>query len=261
MFKYKNLYLDKSIKRTSCLKILCIKKPHSCIKPNINQYNNTPNHTLYNNFIKDDDVIITIGIGPAGSGKTLLPCTHAINGLLNNKYKKIIITRPAVNMDEEHGFIPGDLENKMMPWLKPLYDYFLDYVTYDKLRELIRSEIIEICPLSFIRGRTFNNSFIIADEVQNCTVNQMKTLLTRIGHNSKIVLTGDLEQCDLKGINGLQDFLDKYNIYYHSTRLNNIKYEDISNSNNKSIIKIVEFKNEDIMRSEVIKKILDIYCY
>lgn len=230
-----------------------MKRKYSVTKPDFNKFNNTPNHTLYNNFIKDDDVIITIGIGPAGSGKTMLPCTHAINGLLNKKYKKIIITRPAVNMDEEHGFIPGDLENKMMPWLKPLYDYFLDYITNDKLKEYIRSETIEICPLSFIRGRTFNNCFIIADEVQNCTVNQMKTLLTRIGHETKMVMTGDLEQCDLKTQNGLQDFLDKYYIYRRDK-----KYDELKN---KSMIEIVEFKSEDIMRSEIIKEVLDIYCY
>ena len=201
-----------------------------------------PNHKLYADYIKNKQIPIVIGVGPARCGKTLSPCAHAINNLLSKDISKIVLTRPAVTMDEEHGFLPGDLESKMMPWLIPIYDCFKEYITNQRLKEFLHNEDIEICPLSYIRGRTFNNPWIIADEVQNTTINQKKTLLTRIGHNSKMILTGDLQQCDIVGQNGLDDFLK---------RLDNVVPND-------NFLKVVQFDENDIMRSEVVKYVLDV---
>ena len=209
----------------------------------------TQNHIKYASYLKNDNVPLVIGIGPAGCGKTLLSCAHGINKLLQQEISKVVITRPAVAMDENHGFLPGDLESKMMPWLIPIYDCFKQYVTIHKLKEMISNEDIEICPLSYIRGRTFQNSWIIADEVQNSTPNQMKTLLTRIGSNSKMILTGDLEQCDLKAPNGLADFLHRHTYYV----------ENNETCTDDDLIKIVQFEESDIMRSELVKHVLHIY--
>lgn len=209
-----------------------------------------PNHKVFADCLRDPGAPLVVGIGPAGCGKTLLSCAHAINRLVKKDIEKIVITRPAVSMDEQHGYLPGDLESKMLPWLIPIYDCFKEYVTAPRLKELIHNEEIEICPLSYIRGRTFSNCWVIADEVQNSSVNQMKTLLTRIGGDCKMILTGDLQQCDLKGTNGLDDFLKRYR-YYSGDNENSFS----------SLVKIVEFEEDDIMRSEIVKHVLNIYEY
>jgi|UniRef100_A0A6C0BF67 phosphate starvation-inducible PhoH-like protein len=220
---------------------------------NLKALEKNPNHKAYAYHIANPNVPVVIGIGPAGCGKTLISCAHAINRLVNKEINKVVITRPAVSMDESHGYLPGDIESKMMPWLIPIYDCFKQYVSVQRLREYIQNEDIEICPMSFIRGRTFNNSWIIADEVQNSTVNQMKTLLTRIGNDSKMILTGDLQQCDLKETNGLEDFLKRHEYYRNDTEINS--------DNKDEMIKIVKFEEHDIMRSEIVKYVLDIYKY
>ena len=209
----------------------------------------TQNHAAYAEYLRNDNVPLVVGIGPAGSGKTLLSCAYAINKLLSKDINKVVITRPAVSIDENHGFLPGDLESKMMPWLVPIYDCFKQYVTMYRLKEMIQNEDIEICPLSYIRGRTFHNSWVIADEVQNSTINQMKTLLTRVGTNSKLILTGDLEQCDLKQENGLEDFLKRYSYYLEQSQ------------EKDNMIKIIKFEENDIMRSNIVKHVLRIYKY
>lgn len=202
-----------------------------------------PNHKRFADCLRNDDIPLVVGIGPAGCGKTLLSCAHAMNRLVVKKdIKKIVLTRPAVAMDEQHGFLPGDLESKMLPWLIPIYDCFKEYVTAPRLREFISNEEIEICPLSYIRGRTFTNCWVIADEAQNSTTNQMRTLLTRIGSNCKMILTGDLQQCDLKGQNGLDDFLKR-----------------CDGGSKSPLISVVEFGDEDVMRSDVVRHVLDIY--
>ena len=211
-----------------------------------------PNHQKFAEHLKNDKVPVVIGVGPAGCGKTLLPCAHAINRLATKNISKIVITRPAVAMDEEHGFLPGDLESKMMPWLIPIYDCFKEYVTIHRLKEYISNEDIEICPLSYIRGRTFNNCWIIADEVQNATVNQMKTLLTRVGNNSKIILTGDLEQCDIQEPNGLRDFLRRHD-YFRNDLPDKWVLDNMT--------AVVNFNEEDVMRSELVKYVIDVYKY
>jgi phosphate starvation-inducible PhoH-like protein len=213
----------------------------------------TDNQQKYADFLKSPSVPIVIGIGKAGSGKTLLASSQAISSFHKKEVSKILITRPAVYLDEEHGFLPGKLEDKMQPWLKPIYDCFLEYYTMDTLKALIKEELIEICPLAYIRGRTFHNAFIIADEMQNTTNNQMKTFLTRIGQNTKTSITGDLQQCDLNnGVNGLRHFLDQ--LALHNRRLVAQGAQE-----GQETIKVVEFTDHDVQRSEVVKTVLSIY--
>jgi phosphate starvation-inducible PhoH-like protein len=194
-------------------------------------------------YLEDYNIPIIFTIGPAGTGKTFLSCHYAITSYLKGECDKIIITRPAVSTDEEHGFLPGSLNDKMKPWLRPIYDIFQKYISYNHLQKLIKNETIEICPFAFMRGRTFENCVIIADETQNSTINQMKMLLTRISYGSKLIVNGDLEQSD-SSRNGLKDFINRY------------RY---TNDNNKTLIKIVEFDNSQVQRHNVIKDILNIY--
>ena len=197
----------------------------------------------YMNYLNEDNIPIVFATGPAGTGKTFLACHYAIKKLLNNEINKIIITRPTVSVDEEHGFLPGDLNDKMRPWLRPLYDNFEKYVNSNYVQKLIKDETIEICPLAYMRGRTFDNCIIIADEMQNSTESQMKMILTRIGFDSKLIINGDLQQSDNKR-NGLYDFINKYNN---------------SNLDDKDNIKIVKFDSNNIQRNPIIRTILEIY--
>lgn len=181
-------------------------------------------------------------IGPAGTGKTMLACHAGIHGLCDNSFKKIVITRPAVSVEEDIGYLPGTLEEKMDPWTRPIMDIFFEFYSQSQINHMLREKIIEICPLAFMRGRTFKHAFIIADEMQNSTPNQMKMLLTRIGYESKIVVTGDLHQHDRKyENNGLKDIFDR------------IK------NNLSSRIEYILFNHEDIERSPVVKDVLKIY--
>ncbi len=220
----------------------------------------TKNQVLYSKHLSDPGVGMVVGIGPAGSGKTLLSCAHAIQGLVRNDIKKIVITRPTVSADEQIGFLPGSLEEKMLPWMVPIYDCFKEYVSAQRLREYMHNEEIEVCPLSFMRGRTFHNSWVIADEVQNSTVNQMRTLLTRVGQNSKIVLTGDLAQCDSHAQNGLADFLKRYGLWSEDAQAHHTGLEGYEEPTLPRI-EVVRFEDEDVLRSDLVKVILDVYRY
>lgn len=164
----------------------------------------------YIDALKNPDISVVVATGPAGTGKTMLATLSAVKMLKENSIDKIIITRPAVSVDEQHGFLPGTLIDKMQPWVLPILDYFYEYYSKKQVLTMIENNLIEIAPLAYMRGRTFRNSFIIADECQNTTVSQMKMLLTRIGPGSRIVVTGDMEQHD-RGYeeNGLKDFLDR----------------------------------------------------
>ena len=185
---------------------------------------------------------IIIATGPAGTGKTLFATERGLHDFLSGKYEKIIFTRPAVSVDEDLGYLPGTLEEKMAPWIRPIYDILYRFLTVTEVTYLIQEKKIEIAPLAYMRGRTFKNTWIIADEMQNSSQNQMKMLLTRLGENSRMVITGDLDQHDRVGeINGLQDFLEKF----RGCRSNSISS--------------VEFEKGDIEREEVVKEILDIY--
>ena len=157
-------------------------------------------------------------------------------------FEKIIFTRPAVNVDEDLGYLPGTLEEKLSPYIRPIYDILYKFITPEEVTRLIEDKQIEISPLAYMRGRTFKNTWIIADEMQNSTVSQMKMLLTRLGENSRMVITGDLDQHDRgQEINGLHDFLEKFK------------------GKRSSSITSVEFNKEDIEREKVVKEILDIY--
>jgi phosphate starvation-inducible PhoH-like protein len=186
---------------------------------------------------------IIISVGPAGCGKTLFACQKAIKQLKIDEINKIIITRPVVSVDEEIGFLPGNIIKKMDPWTKPIFDIFLDHYSKTELDLMLMNGKIEICPLAFMRGRTFKNAFIIADEMQNSSPNQMKMLTTRLGDNSRMVITGDLEQTDTIKENGLYDIVNRIEKINESTDL----------------IKIVRLNKDDIERSVIVKKIIEIY--
>jgi phosphate starvation-inducible PhoH-like protein len=202
------------------------------------------NQEHYLSLLLDSRKSIVIATGPAGTGKTLLAMMAAIKALKERQITKIILTRPAVGVeDEKHGFLPGTLQQKMEPWTKPLFDVLHEYYTTRDTQSMLENDIIEICPLAFMRGRTFKNCYIIADEMQNATPNQMKMLLTRIGENSRILVTGDVRQTDRKeGENGLLDFRKLLAEYEGS------KY-----------VSSILFNNKDIERHPAVEEILNIY--
>lgn len=155
----------------------------------------TPNQKAYLQAMAKYDIVFAIG--PAGTGKTYLAMATAVAWLLGRKVKRIVLTRPAVEAGERLGYLPGDLVEKVNPYLRPLYDALYDILGYDRGYGLIEKGMIEIAPLAFMRGRTLSNSFVILDEAQNCSIEQMKMFLTRLGYNSKAVITGDVTQTDL----------------------------------------------------------------
>jgi phosphate starvation-inducible PhoH-like protein len=165
----------------------------------------TPNQSVYLDNITHHD--ITFGIGPAGTGKTYLAVACAVDALERNTVQRIVLTRPAVEAGEKLGFLPGDLTQKVDPYLRPLYDALYDLMGFDRVTKAFERNALEIAPLAFMRGRTLNNAFVILDEAQNTTPEQMKMFLTRIGFGSKCVVTGDISQIDLpKGmLSGLVD--------------------------------------------------------
>jgi len=199
------------------------------------------NQELYLTYLNDFSKNYVFATGPAGTGKTLLAVEKGIEFFERKLYNKIIITRPAVTVDEDHGFLPGTLEEKMDPWVRPILDVFKEHFSKEHIDYLIKTEKIEISPLAYMRGRTFKNAWIVADEMQNATISQMKLLLTRLGDNSRIIITGDLQQNDQTTINGLQDFLEK------ERRVKS------------SYISTITFKSSDIERHPAIKDILHIY--
>jgi len=192
--------------------------------------------------LNDPQKMIIFAIGPAGTGKTMLAVQWAIDQLKYGESSKIIITRPAVSVDEEHGFLPGTLNEKMEPWTKPIMDVFAENYNAREIEDMIKEGVIEVSPLAYMRGRTFKNAVIIADEMQNATPSQMKMLLTRLGQGSKMVVTGDLQQADRPSNNGLLEFLQLFNDFQ------NHRYVDICH-----------FTVGDIERHEAVKEILAIY--
>lgn len=155
----------------------------------------SPGQKEYLEEINDNDIVLAIG--PAGTGKTYLACAMAVHLLLKKEYKRIILARPAVEAGERLGFLPGDMVEKVNPYLRPLYDALYDMLDVDRVQEMIDEDIIEIAPIAFMRGRTLHGSFVIIDEAQNTSYQQMKMCLTRLGVNSKMVVTGDVTQVDL----------------------------------------------------------------
>jgi len=204
------------------------------------------NQKNYVAYLSNPDTPIVLGVGPAGCGKTLFACVDAIQKLQSGSIRKIIITRPIVPVEEEElGFLPGNLIHKMDPWTRPIFDIFLEYYQQRDLDAMLMTGAIEIAPLAYMRGRTFKRSFIIADEMQNSTPNQMMMLTTRIGLGSKMVITGDLKQTDRSAQNGLSDFM---------VRLKRYNENHLHES-----IKMVEMNHSDIERSPIVSQVLDIY--
>jgi phosphate starvation-inducible PhoH-like protein len=185
---------------------------------------------------------IVVATGSAGTGKTSIAVSVAIQKLRENEYEKIVISRPAVSVAEDLGALPGDLTSKMDPYLQPLYDTFHKYYSPDQVKAMIDRKTIDICPIGYLRGRTFENSFVIIDEAQNTTISQMLMILTRIGKGSKMVITGDPSQHD-RGfdVNGLSDLLTK------------LEKRDVNS------VKVVQFTDGDVERHPVIKEILKLY--
>jgi phosphate starvation-inducible PhoH-like protein len=199
----------------------------------------TPNQQKLVQQVKDNDLVFALG--PAGTGKTYISVALAVKALKNKQVRKIIITRPAVEAGENLGFLPGDLKEKIDPYLRPIYDALNDMIPFEKLGYYMEREIIEIAPLAYMRGRTLNNAFILLDEAQNTTPMQMKMFLTRMGPESKMIVTGDISQIDLpsKQSSGLKE----------AVRI----LKDVKG------IGFVELNEKDVVRHRLVRDIIDAY--
>ena len=212
---------------------ITLKTPKTLVSPK------GKNQQKYLEVISNKELVF--GIGPAGTGKTYLAVAAAVNELITGKVEKVVVTRPAVEAGEKLGFLPGDLSQKVDPYLRPLYDALFQTLGFKETNKLIENNVIEIAPLAFMRGRTLNKSFIILDEGQNTTPEQMKMFLTRFGYGSKVIVTGDLTQIDLpKDItSGLIHALDILR-----------ELEDVG---------LVRFSSKDVARHSLVQKIVEAY--
>ena len=194
--------------------------------------------------LQNDSEHIVVTAGPAGTGKTYLAMLAAVKAFREGEVDRIVLTRPAVGVeDEKHGFLPGDLNQKMDPWVRPLTDILREYYRPADIAAMIADQVIEIAPLAFMRGRTFKGAYIIADEMQNATPSQVKMLMTRIGEGSKIVITGDVEQADRnRGNNGLMDLCQR-----------------LQKGGVKGIA-VCDLDSRDIQRHKIIDSVLNLYA-
>jgi phosphate starvation-inducible PhoH-like protein len=197
------------------------------------------NQKVYIDSIRNHDIVF--GIGPAGTGKTYLAMAMALAALMKNQVTRMVLCRPAVEAGEKLGFLPGDLAEKVNPYLRPLYDALHDMVDFDRARRMLERGTIEVAPLAFMRGRTLNDSFIILDEAQNTTSEQMKMFLTRLGYNSKAVITGDVTQIDLP-----------------SGKLSGLKEASIVLGHTPGI-SFVRFNDRDVVRHRLVQSIIKAY--
>ena len=197
------------------------------------------NQRSYLEQIEQHDMVF--GIGPAGTGKTYLAVAQAVSSLLSKSVARIVLARPAVEAGEKLGFLPGDLQEKVDPYLRPLYDALYDLLDYEKVSRLLERNAIEVAPIAFMRGRTLNDAFVIIDEAQNTTTEQMKMVLTRIGFGSKVVITGDITQIDLP--KGLTSGL----------------VEAIAVLNGVSGISFVYFDEKDVVRHRLVQSVIKAY--
>jgi phosphate starvation-inducible PhoH-like protein len=210
-------------------------------KQRVSLHARSANQKQYLEMLQDEATSIVLAIGPAGTGKTMLAVQNGIKLYQEGLVDKIIVTRPAVSVDEDLGFLPGTLNEKMAPWTRPIFDVLGEYYQTKDIAKMLEEGVIEISPLAYMRGRTFKNAYIIADECQNTTVNQMKMLLTRLGEGSKMVVTGDLAQADRMNDNGLVDFCN------------------LLGGKQLKHINIIEFDHKDIERHNAVKEVLSLY--
>ena len=210
-------------------------------KQRVSLHARSANQKQYLEMLQDEAISIVLAIGPAGTGKTMLAVQNGIKLYQEGLVDKIIVTRPAVSVDEDLGFLPGTLNEKMALWTRPIFDVLGEYYQTKDIAKMLDEGVIEISPLAYMRGRTFKNAYIIADECQNTTVNQMKMLLTRLGEGSKMVVTGDLAQADRMNDNGLVDFCN------------------LLGSKQLKHIDIIEFDHKDIERHNAVKEVLSLY--
>lgn len=204
----------------------------------------TANQQHYVDLLLDESVKIVFASGPAGTGKTMLAVQAGVKAFKERQVSKLIFTRPAVGVDDEqHGFLPGTINQKMEPWTRPLFDVVQEYYAPRDVAKMLEDQIIEVSPLAFLRGRTFKNAWIVFDEAQNSSVNQMKMVLTRLGENSKMVITGDLNQNDKKfaNDNGLRDFVERLKC------------------SGSSAIASIDFGSRDIQRHPIVREVLKMY--
>ena len=211
-------------------------------KKTVKMYPRNRSQETYLLTLADTRKDVVFGIGPAGTGKTIIAVLTAVKLFKEGTVDKIIVTRPAVSVDEDLGFLPGTLEQKMAPWTRPVFDVLREYFNAREIEGMINEGVIEISPLAYMRGRTFKNAYIIADEMQNSTVSQMKMLLTRLGEGSKMAVTGDLNQADRMTDNGLLDFIKNLQKHPSASRLAS-----------------VTFSHKDIERHEAVKEVLEVY--
>lgn len=207
------------------------------------------NQQLYVDALNNHNAKIIVATGPAGTGKTLFACRKSIELMYTGKLHKIVITRPLVTVEEDLGFLPGNIDAKMSPWTRPIFDIFLESYTKSELDRMLHENTIEVSPLAFMRGRTFKDTFIIADEMQNSSPMQMQMLTTRIGKGSRLIITGDLNQSDRKDKNGLEYLVEKTAEFYR---------------NNPSVDKMVDFISldaEDVQRSKIVKHMIGVFAY
>ena len=202
------------------------------------------NQEKYIISLQNTETDIVVVSGPAGTGKTYLAMLAAIKALRQGECQQIILTRPAVGVDDEkHGFLPGDLNAKMEPWTRPLLDVLKEFYPVRDIAKMLDEQIIEIAPLAFCRGRNFKQSWVILDEAQNATPNQLKMIMTRIGIGSKIVITGDIEQTDRKNVqNGLMDLMEK------------LRTKQVPG------LEFCEFGVKDVQRHKIIEHVLALYA-
>jgi phosphate starvation-inducible PhoH-like protein len=210
-------------------------------RTNVNVIPRTQKQKEYLHMLENEQVSIVVAHGSAGSGKTKIAIGSAVKYLVSGKTDKIIITRPIVPTGNDIGFLPGKVQHKMKPWLMPIYDSLGAYFDSEVIEKLVNSDVIEIAPMTYMRGRTFENAWVVCDEAQNCTPDQLLMLMTRIGTGSKMIITGDPIQHDDTGENGLEDLIYKLEQNPHSS------------------IGVIEFEPDDSVRHPIIPYILSLY--
>jgi len=228
----------KSITHAAASRISCFPTPK------------TPNQVKYHQYLQNKGLPVVIGLGPAGTGKSLFACSQALSALHAGDVDKIVLTRPAISASEDLGYLPGGLFNKMEPYMRPILDVCEELYRPSEVAGLLKTGKIEICPLGFMRGRTFKNVFLVADEMQNASIEQTFLLLTRLGDNSRLVITGDLAQSDLKSypknnvMNGLTDLVQR--LHVHGC---------------PSTMALIELEAVDVQRSMAVAEALALYAH